>query len=134
MNSAGGMATKRAFTLIEVLAALITLTLGLLSAVGLVVYGIHLAHLSIGRTTGMATALSVAVDARPLPPPDPLWTVTGSRVEGYVNGFWVEREESEVLPLGTGLVSMTVHVDVFETMRGRPLASVSTRIVRRVGP
>lgn len=128
-------ATRSAgFTLIEVLAALIVLTLGLLSAVGLVVYGIHLAHLSIGRTTGMATALSVAVDARPLPPPDPLWTVSGAKITGYINGFWVEREESDILPLGPGLVSVTVHVDVFETMRGKPLASVSTRIVRRVRP
>lgn len=124
----------RGFTLIEVLAALIVLTLGLLSAIGLVVYGIHMAHLSIGRTTGMATAMSVAVDARPLPPPDPLWTESGPLTTGYINGFWVEREESDVHPLGPGLVSMTVHVDVFETMRGNRLASVSTRVVRRVRP
>jgi prepilin-type N-terminal cleavage/methylation domain-containing protein len=126
--------SRRGFTFIEVLATLIVLTLGLLSAVGLVVYGINLAELSIGRTTGMATAMSVAIDADPLLPPDPLWTTTGSKVEGYLNGFWVEREEIDIRPLGAGLRSATVHVDVFETMRGRPLASISTRIVRRVLP
>ena len=88
---AGGVGI-RGFTLIEVLAALIVLTLGMLSAIGLVVYGVQLAQLSIGRTTGMATAMSVAIDARPLPPPDPLWTQSGSMTTGYINGFWIERE------------------------------------------
>jgi prepilin-type N-terminal cleavage/methylation domain-containing protein len=126
-----GAAAARAFTLIEVLAALIILSLGLASAIGLVMYGMKILKLSIGRATGMATAMTAAVDAAPLHPAGDPWTTTGGVTKGYLNGYWVERVETDRRVLTAGMESSVVHVDVFETSKGRCVASYSERIVRQ---
>lgn len=122
---------RQGFTLIEVLAALIILSLGMASAIGMVMYGVQVLKLSIGRASGMATAMSVAVDASPLRLADDPWTTTGGTTKGYMNGYWVERVETDTRALAGGMQSAVVHVDVFETARGRCVASYSERIIRQ---
>lgn len=125
------MSGRRAFTLIEVLASLIVLTLGLASAIGLVLYGAQVLKQSLGRSTGMATAMTVAIDTDFLHKADGAWTTSGGVSKGYLNGYWCERQETDVRVLAPGVQSAAVHVDVFETAKGRCVASYSERIVRQ---
>jgi prepilin-type N-terminal cleavage/methylation domain-containing protein len=123
-----------AFTLIEVLAALLVLTLGMMSAVGLVLYGMQLAKVSIGKSTGMATAMSVAVDSAPLLASDAFWQPSSGNAgisKGYVNGYWVERVESPAAFVGPGISRSLVQVDVYETLRGKLLCSYNEQLVRQ---
>lgn len=122
---------RSGFTLIEVLAALIVLTLGLAAAIGMVIYGMQIAKLSLGRATGLSTAMTAAVDRNPARHDPGLWTTVGDTTTGYLNGYWVERVETDINVLGDGLTSAVVHVDVYETIRGRCVASYSERIVRQ---
>lgn len=125
---------KRGFTLIEVMAALLVLSLGILSAIGLVVYGMQLAKVSVGKATGMATAMSVAVDHKPLLPSGAFWTPSAGFAgtsEGYVNGFWVERVEGAASPVGPGIARSSVKVDVYETLKGQLICSYSEQLVRQ---
>lgn len=126
--------THSAFTLIEVLACVLILTLGLAAATGLVFLGIRLAGSAHARSIGMATALTVLVDPSPLQPADPAWSVTGSSASGYLNGLWVERTAGPAVPAGapgSGLQAVTVTVDVFELQNGRKCASVTRRLLVR---
>jgi prepilin-type N-terminal cleavage/methylation domain-containing protein len=125
---------SRAFTLIEVLASLLVLSLGMLSAIGLVVYGMQLAKLSVGKASGMATAMSVAIDHTPLLASGAFWTPSMGYAgisKGYINGFWVEREESSATAIAPGLVRSVVKVDVYETMRGNRICSYNEQLVRQ---
>lgn len=120
-----------AFTLIEVLASVLVLGLGLLSAVGLLLYGLQLAKLSMGRATGIATAMSVAIDPTPILPDDPLWTVTvPGTTTGYLNSYWVERREGAETVVAPGITAADVQVDVYETLKGRLVASYNQRLIR----
>lgn len=125
------MKIRQAFTLIEVLAALIILTIGLASAIGMVMYGVQILKLSIGRASGMATAMTVAVDDAPLRLASDPWTTAAGVTKGYINGFWVERVETDRRILTVGMESSVVHVDVYETAKGRCVASYSERVVRQ---
>jgi len=127
------MTTRPGFTFFEVLAALVVLTIGVFSAITLVVYGLRLSALANGRATGMATAVSVAADAAPLLGPDHTWT-GGANASGRLNGFWVTRVEDDRQAAGPELVSAAVHVDVYESLGGRLVASFDTRILRRAPP
>lgn len=125
---------RRAFTLIEVLAALLVLSLGMLAAIGLVVYGMQLAKVSVGKATGMATAMSIAVDHNPLLESGAFWTPSAGYAgvsKGYVNGFWVEREESVATSVAPGVVRSFVKVDVYESMRGTLICSYNEQLVRQ---
>jgi Tfp pilus assembly protein PilV len=130
------MSAKRpcgAFTLIEVMASVIILSLGLISAIGMLLYGLQLAKLSIGRATGLATAMTVAIDPSPLLPADPLWTVAvPGTTTGYLNGHWVERWEGPATVVAPGIAAADVRVDIYETLRGRLVASYNQRIVKVV--
>jgi prepilin-type N-terminal cleavage/methylation domain-containing protein len=141
-RSAARPAAQAAFTLVEVLCGVMVLSLGLVVAVSMVLYGIHLGRIAIGRTTGMATAMSVAVDATPLLPASPDWTVTvPGTTRGYLNGFWVERTEDAPQTVTTRnpydtastacITTANVTVDVYETPQGRLIASYNLRILRQ---
>ena len=121
------------FTLIEVLACLLVLTLGLTSACGLVFYGLRLVRNAHGKTIGMMTALTVLVDPMPLKT-DPTLSPSGPTTSGYLNGLWVVRTESASTPIvGVGgvLVAVTVTVDVYEASNGTCYASLSRRLTKR---
>jgi prepilin-type N-terminal cleavage/methylation domain-containing protein len=128
--------SQRAFTFIEVLACLLVLSLGIASAVGVVAYGANLSSLAQSRTSATSTAISAAYDATPLPT-DEAWaayTPGAGTAEGYLNGYYVVREEAAAEEVTPGIYASHIDVDVFETFRGRLVASYSTRILRQQLP
>jgi len=142
-------AMTRGFTLIETLAVLLVVSIGLAAAVGLFSAALRISAQAQGRTTAMATAMSVAVDPTPLLDPDLAadWTQVSTyamdassglaEAHGYINGFWVVRRESsasaDILAADAGVVharQVNVDVDVSEVTGGRILASFTTTFVR----
>lgn len=127
-------AGRRGFTFIEVLACLLVLAVGVGSAAGMAVYGVTIASRAQARATAMATALTVAVDPTPLLPTGAVWTAPGAGsgdASGWINGYWVVRRESIDTRPAPGFTAGPVHVDVYEAVRGRLVASYSTRVVRQ---
>ena len=140
---------SRGFTLIETLAVLLVVAIGLAAAIGLFGSALRLSSEAQGRSTAMATAKSVAVDPTPLLDPDLAsdWTqvstynlddASGSaEAHGYINGFWAVRRESaaasDILAANGAVVHarrVLVDVDISEVTGGRILASFSTWLVR----
>jgi hypothetical protein len=126
------------FTFVEILACLLVLGLGVTAAVGMVMYGVFLAARAQGKATGMATALSVAVDPTPLLPPNATWSghAGSGEADGYINNFYVIRHEtsSNDIALPAGFQASVVTVDVFDAFKGRPVASYTTRALRQSAP
>ena len=122
---------RRGFTLLEALACVLVLGLGFAAAIGMIIYGIQLSKVSIGRATAMATAMSVAVDPAPLQGPAPIWTMSvPGTTKGYLNGYYVERTEGAPTAVGGGVGAADVTVEVYETLRGRLLASYNQRLLK----
>lgn len=117
------------FTMIEVLASVLVLMVGMLAVVGMVAWGIKQASRAQAASTAMATALTVIDDPEPLLRAD--WTSFGGTAQGYLNGYYVRRSETSAgtsSDLATnGLVSLQIQVDVYESLDGLPVASLSTR-------
>jgi hypothetical protein len=143
---------RRAFTLIEVLAILLVVAIGLAAATGLFTYALKLSFDVQARSTAMSTAMTVAVDGTPLLDPDLAgdWQVvssyafddpTGTAVtRGLINGYYAVRSErsdtTDIIAQDGAVVharAVQVDVDVFETVGGRLMASYSTRMVRQRG-
>lgn len=140
---------SRGFTLVETLAILLVVAIGLAAAIGLFGTALRLSSEAQGRSTAMATAMSVAVDPTPLLDPDLAadWTQVSTyalddangtaEAHGYINGFWVARREaapaSGILAADGTVVHarrVQIDVDVSEVTGGRILASFSTWLVR----
>lgn len=121
---------RQGFTLIEVMACLLVLALGLTAAAGLMFYGLHLVRASHGKTIGMATAMTVLADPSPLRT-DPSLTPSGATTTGYLNGLWVERKESDEISLGGNDASVLVSVDVYDGSGGACYASVTRRLLKK---
>jgi prepilin-type N-terminal cleavage/methylation domain-containing protein len=124
--------THGAFTLIEVLACVLIVSLGLTAAAGLMIYGLRLMRVSHGKTIGMATAMTMIADPTPLKT-DPTLSPSAPTTTGYLNGMWVIRTESREEPLEGAagkLFAVTVTVDVYETTGGECFASVTRRMIR----
>jgi prepilin-type N-terminal cleavage/methylation domain-containing protein len=106
------MRLRAGFNLVETLAVLLVVALGLAAAAGLFSYGLRLSIEAQTRSTAMATAISIACDPRPLLDPDlvPDWVSTTYDFDessaaadplvatdsGLVNGYQVFRRESTV--------------------------------------
>lgn len=138
------------FTMFEVLAMLLVISMGLLAAIGLFVHANRLAARAEGQLTGMATAMSIAYDSQPFfrdatlaaqagwTAPPPLSTSPYSHsAAGFVNGYYVTRRETsaaaDIVAGAAGAVearTVRVDVDVFESQGGTRVASFSTRLVR----
>jgi Tfp pilus assembly protein PilV len=119
------------FSLIEVLACVLMLGMALLAATSLLLYGLQLARVARGKSMGMATALAVLYDPAPIAT-DAAATPAGATTQGWLNGLWVVRSESDETVLdGAKLVAVTVHVDAYEGENGQCYASVSGRMLRR---
>lgn len=140
----------KGFTLFEVLAMLLVLSIGLFAVVGLFIHALQTASRVQGQQIGMATAISIAYDSQPFirdasasaestwSAPPPLSTTPFSyTAKGFVNGFYVVRRETSMpddilsgIPGSIDARSVLVDVSVFETLGGRQVASFATRMVR----
>lgn len=140
----------RGFTMFEVLAMLLVVSMGLLAAVGLFLHANRLAARTEGQLTGMATALSIAYDSQPFfrdpdlaaqagwtAPPSLSANPYGHSAAGFVNGYYVSRSETseadDIIAGAPGAVearTVRVDVDVYEAQGGTRVASFSTRLVR----
>jgi hypothetical protein len=146
------MSARSGFTLIEVLAIMLVVTLGLMAAIGLVFYGVIQSARAKGAELGLATAISVAVDPQPLLPARraAAWTYVPydldgrgeltALAQGTVNGFGVKRVEvsgdDDIIAEDGGVVYMRsarVDVEVYDAVVDRRVASFTTRIIRQRG-
>lgn len=126
---------RHAFTLIEVLASLLVISIGMMGVVGMVWYAIILADRSQAGSTAMATALSVLDDPTPLWGLD--WNHTAAplaggvgETTGRINGYFIRRREQATGPLADGIGTTLIQVDVYLS-GDTPVASLSTRRVKR---
>lgn len=117
-------AWRRGLTLVEVLASLLVLSMGMLSAIAVARYGVSLTREAIASNLAGPTAASVMCNARQdeLGSPGVLdWTRAGSTWTGYVNGLYVKRTISDPVdptdpanPLkNLGMKFRTITVDVY---------------------
>lgn len=147
--------SRRGFTMIEVLATLLVVSLGLTAAIGLFGYGLKLSVEAQARASALATAATVLHDPTPLLDPDLAgdWTAgtydfdadRGSATsQGLINGWFVQRRESTSVDdiiahrvvAGAQVVyarSVHVEVDVYDAQGSRLLASLDRRFVRQRG-
>lgn len=131
------MSARSGFTFIEVLAGLIILVVGLFALIALVMYGQRLATRAQAQAQGMSTALSVTVDASPLVAAPADWTTSWAgdncTSRGWINGLWVERDETSTVAdrITPEVRSAQVVVRVREGVGGAPVAGVTTRIMRQ---
>ncbi len=121
------------FTMIEALASALIIMVGILAVIGMVMFAIRKSAEAQSASTAMATALTVVDDPTPLGTLD--WTTTATSSRGYVNSYYVIRTISTA---GTnpdlaanGLESVEIVVDVFDSINGRQVASMSTRRMAR---
>ena len=105
-------ALRRGFTLVEILASMLLLSFGLAAALGMVGYATSLSSDYLDRATGMATAETVMLHREPLGLTADSSDLDGDGWQGtwqlgnpsasfylhhawgWVNGYYVEREES----------------------------------------
>jgi Tfp pilus assembly protein PilV len=149
------MKSRLAFTFIEVLLILLVIGVGVFGSVGVVAYGMRLASVAQAQSIGMATAVSVANDPRPLLAPTAAgdWSYAPydfdalgdaeSTATGYINGLYVNRHESTTAAdIAARSVSASAHVyarsalievTVYEAMGGQEIASFVTRVTRQRG-
>lgn len=113
----------RGFTFVEVISCVLVITVGLMGAVALIVLGISKSVGTQAAATAMATATSAAVD-------ETLLTAQGGGLyEGYLNGYFVRRQESDggttVAGAPTvGFVTRVVTVEVYDTDVSSAIAGV----------
>jgi Tfp pilus assembly protein PilV len=141
---------ERAFTLLEVLATLLILVLGMLSTLALIRFGVRTAQRSQIQATGMATAQTVLIDRSPdgRAPGSTDWDIveqTGSigptgayreTVQGRVNGYFVRRTESSVAADVVDSRSrwVAVAVEVWVGDAGEHVTKLTSRLLRRWQP
>lgn len=140
--------SQAAFTLLEVVAMLLVVTIGLLAVIGLFLHGTRTAALAQAASTAMPTAIAVAYDETPWQDPafyeaaDWTSTVTsaGRTDSGFINGYWVERVESwttdDLVAQVAGnpvMYTSRVEVAVKDANRGATVASYATRLLRLDG-
>jgi hypothetical protein len=128
---------RAGFTMLEAVACVLVFAVGLSAAIGMVIYGIELSGRAQAAATATATAMTVADDPAPLLSPEhqATWTTGAGTTTGYINGYYVVRREEEVdvVPAG-GIKARWITVDVFDTFKGRKLASHAVHRVGGPGP
>lgn len=136
------MRSRAGMTLIEILAMLLLISVGLASVIALVMWGQRLAADAMGRHTAMSTARSLLYDAHPLLRDDANWlTVQSYQLSappakvtqtGYCNGYFVERVEEPVAidAALNNVVRAQVQVRVFAGATGKLLSTAQATILR----
>jgi hypothetical protein len=133
-------AMRRALTLVEVLAALLVLSMGMLSAIAVARYGVNIAREAIAGNLAGPTAATVMCNARQ----DELgsagvvdWVKSGSTWTGYVNGLFVRRTISDAVDprdpaapgKDLGLRFRTITVDVYWNAESEDFCRFRERMV-----
>jgi prepilin-type N-terminal cleavage/methylation domain-containing protein len=129
------MSHRPAFTLIEVVASLLVLSLGLTAAIALLVRSRHQGDAAVVGALALPTAIGILHDPTPLLSSQqrPDWNVTGADATGYINGFYVVRSEANPTSLG-GMRAVDVTVAVYLPSQPEPVARLVGRQVRGVRP
>lgn len=119
---------RTAFTLVEVLLAMLVVGLGLLAVVAMTVWGTREGTKAIAMATAYSTARTVMYDPTLV---DAAATVADPSVTGYLNGYFVVRtiEHSSSLP-GSGGTIDNVRVDVYWGNQGEALAGITSLVQR----
>jgi prepilin-type N-terminal cleavage/methylation domain-containing protein len=136
-----------AFTLLEVLATLLILVLGMLSTVALVRFGVRVAQRSQIQATGLVTAQTVLIDRCPdgRAPGVADWTVSSASgtpgpaaaysetIQGRVNGYFVRRSEASVAAdaVDSRARWVSVEVEVWTGEDGEHVTALKARMLRR---
>ena len=140
------------FTFVELLCVLLVIAVGMAGAIGLVNYGMTVAIRARAVAIGLATAVSVAKDPSlvlegidgayiPYDFNDAISPSLQTTANGYLNGFYVVAVEtstpSDIVATGINnrvyVRTARVEVNVYEAVRGKPVASFVTRNVRQRG-
>ena len=120
--------SRRGFTLIEVLAIVLVLTIGMFSGVTVLRYGVALARDAQASALALPTATTVLRDLKPLGIPTSDFVPAGAGTwEGHVNGMWVRRRVFDQVVTG-GQTFATVQVEVFWSADSSRILSLSERI------
>ena len=120
--------TRAAFSFIEVMCVLLILTIGMLSAVALLRFGVRQSQQAQSSALAYPTARTLLYDAAPAGVPATDWASVGSdRWEGFVNGLWARRTVSDKTVRGN-LTFATVTVEVFWSDTGARSVTLRERI------
>lgn len=146
------MSRQRGFTLFEVLATLLLLAVGVTSIVGMVRFGTRVSTEAQMRATALIVADTVTVDATPGGLTADAGDVDGDGwrlmtgtlstpasgayafdVQGYVDGFYIQRSEASSVQDIVDAASRWAHitVDVYAGGDDLHLTTVRQRVLRR---
>jgi prepilin-type N-terminal cleavage/methylation domain-containing protein len=126
---------NRAFTLIEILASLLVLSLGMAAAIGLSSLALRRAEEGRAESLALPTALSALQDVDPMLPDATIgdWTTSTNgdttTSTGYMNGFWVRRIETRLDTI-SGLTPVDIQVEISLPSRPEPSVRLRTRMLR----
>lgn len=131
---------RRGLTLVEVLAALLVLSMGMLSAIAVARHGVNIAREAVASNLAGATAATVICNARQAEMGSAGvvdWQAAGSTWTGYVNGLYVRRTISDAVdpsnPADPGrdqrLRFRTVTVDVYWSAEAEDFCRFRERMV-----
>jgi prepilin-type N-terminal cleavage/methylation domain-containing protein len=145
---------QSAFTLIEVLASLLIIALGMGSALGMSLYAIRLSGEAQVGLTATRTALTVLTEPEPLGRTADLGDADGDgwradrtlsgllsapsyslNIRGYLNGYWVDRQEMATSAdrISATQRMVTVTVSVYWSDQGKLCTQLRRRMLRQ-GP
>jgi hypothetical protein len=134
-------AVRRAFSLIEVMACLLLLTLGFFAILLMVLWGQRIASDAQGRATGLITAQSALVDTAPPgsvgtdEQPGLTATIAGALTthKGWLNGYYVVRNEVQVPAdaLSPDQRWVEVEASVYRGIDGGQVATIRRRMIRQ---
>ena len=117
--------SRQGFTLIDVLIALLVLTLGLLSAIALTMSGVRESAQAIGMATAQSTARSALNDPSLV---DAAKGFNDTEVSGFFNGYYVKRK---ILQKNVSDGIDLVEVRVFWGDSGQELAGLVSMAISR---
>jgi prepilin-type N-terminal cleavage/methylation domain-containing protein len=119
---------NRAFSFVEVLCVVLILSVGMLSAIALLQYGVRLSKEAQSAALAYPTARMLLVDTSPAGVSASEWGPKGGDVwEGFVNGLWARRTVTGRSVAGN-ITWATVKVEVFWSDTGDRSVTIQERV------